>query len=225
MRTLAIGDVHGCSAILRDLIAAVAPTSDDTLVFLGDYVDRGPDSRGVIDFILELKQSLNVVALRGNHEIMMLNARDADSDARMWLQVGGQNTLDSYAQPGRAGTLHDVPETHWHFLENDLQPYFETPTHLFAHAGLNPAEPLHEQSDLWLYWEFLEWPIAWPDGRTLVVGHTRQKSGKILDLGSTICIDTFAQGGGMLTCLHAETGHFWQANILGRVSEGDLPAR
>ena len=73
-RTIAIGDIHGCSAALRALIAAIEPTADDTLVPLGDYVDRGPDSRGVIDAVLELEKRCRVVPLLGNHELMLLDA-------------------------------------------------------------------------------------------------------------------------------------------------------
>jgi serine/threonine protein phosphatase 1 len=75
MRTLAIGDIHGCLAALDDLLAAVAPQPDDLLVFLGDYVDRGPDSRGVLDRLIELCRTHRVVPLRGNHEMMMRYAR------------------------------------------------------------------------------------------------------------------------------------------------------
>src|SRR5437868_5510570 len=114
MRTLAIGDLHGCALHLDRLLAAVQPTAEDTLIFLGDYVDRGPDSRGVIERVLQLKQTHECLFLKGNHELMMLRARTDSSEMRIWLQVGGAQTLGSYGpSPGRSGTLADVPNEHW----------------------------------------------------------------------------------------------------------------
>src|SRR5436305_15152730 len=95
MRTLAIGDIHGCSRALDALLAAVAPRPDDQLITLGDYVDRGPDSRGVLDRLLALHATGRLVALRGNHDYMMLQAR-AGVDRFMWLAFGGRPTLESY---------------------------------------------------------------------------------------------------------------------------------
>ncbi|MBY0512799.1 MAG: serine/threonine protein phosphatase, partial [Gemmataceae bacterium] len=112
MRVLAIGDVHGCLMPLNDLLAAVKPTPDDLLITLGDVVDRGPDSKGVLDRMIRLRASgVNLVCLRGNHEIMMVEARKGgSSELRMWQSVGGLQTLGSYGTaPGRAGTLKDVP--------------------------------------------------------------------------------------------------------------------
>src|SRR4051812_16114737 len=126
MRVLAIGDIHGCLHPLDDLLAWVKPAADDTLVMLGDYVDRGPDTRGVLDRLIELKRRHpRLVCLRGNHELMMLGARDGDrSDLKMWLSVGGVQTLGSYGTAGKSGTLADVPREHWEFLERNLAPYF-----------------------------------------------------------------------------------------------------
>src|SRR5687767_8328105 len=131
MRTLAIGDIHGCPAALDALLAAARPAADDVLVFLGDYVDRGPDSRGVIDRLLALRKAHRVVALRGNHELMMLRARADRTEYRMWCEVGGLQCLGSYGPaPGRAGTLADVPAEHWRFLEEECGDYYETDTHI-----------------------------------------------------------------------------------------------
>ena len=119
MRTLAIGDIHGCTTHLDALLAAVAPTPVDRLVFLGDYVDRGPDSRGVLDRLIALKETHQVVCLRGNHELMMTRARSDKSEYRMWMQVGGAQALGSYGdKPGRSGTLDSIPEAHWRFIDN-----------------------------------------------------------------------------------------------------------
>src|SRR6188768_3456861 len=111
MRLLAIGDIHGCLLQFNDLLNLVKPAKGDQVILLGDYVDRGPDSRGVLNRIIELKKSgMNLVCLRGNHEVMMVAARNGSSDQKMWLGVGGLQTLGSYgASPGRSGSLKDVP--------------------------------------------------------------------------------------------------------------------
>lgn len=223
MRTLAFGDIHGASIQLDALLAAVRPRPDDRLVFLGDYVDRGPDSRGVLDRLIEVRNvHPNAVFLRGNHELMMTRARKDRGEMRMWLSVGGAQALASYGQaPGRNGKLSDVPDEHWDFLEG-CRDYFETHSHLFVHANLDPELPPDEQGELMLFWEFLTGPIRHVSGKTVICGHTSQKSGRVLDLGDTICIDTFAYGGGFLTCLDVGARHFWQADATGRLKEDDL---
>jgi serine/threonine protein phosphatase 1 len=223
MRVLAIGDVHGCSFLLDDLLAWVAPGPDDTVVTLGDYVDRGPDSRGVLDRLIRLKrEGKRLVCLRGNHEIMMLAARSGDRGATAdWLGVGGLQTLGSYgASPGRSGTLADVPAEHWDFLEYQLTPYFATDTHIFVHATVNPAVPLAEQDEVNLYWDFFFGEFRHVSGKRMVCGHTTQKSGVPGVLPGAVCVDTFAYGGGWLTCLDTATGHYWQVNLLGKRREG-----
>src|SRR5688572_1050231 len=221
MRTLAIGDVHGTSAALDALLAAVAPAPDDRLVFLGDYVDRGPDTRGVLDRLITLDKSHRCVFLRGNHELMMTRARSDRSELRMWLSVGGMQALASY---GRGG-LADVPPEHWDFLDNRLTDYHETDTHVFVHANLFPELPLDEQPELMLFWEFLAAPIRHESGKTVVCGHSSQKSGEVLDLGDTICIDTFAYGGGWLTGLDVGSYRYWQADLRGQTRDGRLDPR
>jgi serine/threonine protein phosphatase 1 len=226
MRTLAIGDVHGSALALDALLAAVAPTAADRLVFLGDYVDRGPDTRGVLDRLIRIRQDFpHAALLRGNHELMMTRARGDWSECRMWLSVGGEKALMSYAKPGAIGRLDDVPGEHWEFLTGHLVDYFETDTHLFVHANLFPELPLDEQPELMLFWEFLSGPVGHESGKTVICGHTSQKSGAVLDLGDTICIDTFAYGGGYLTCLDVGSLRYWQANQQGHVREGRLDPR
>src|SRR5262245_52670711 len=117
MRVLAIGDIHGCSAALDALLSAVSPAPGDRIVALGDFVDRGPDSRGVLDRLIRLREDGLLVPLRGNHEQMMLRARVDPELRALWLRVGGEQTLASYAPEGRAGGFEDVPAAHWAFLE------------------------------------------------------------------------------------------------------------
>ncbi|MBX9623866.1 MAG: serine/threonine protein phosphatase [Gemmataceae bacterium] len=223
MRVLAIGDIHGCLGPLDALLDWVAPAADDLVVTLGDYVDRGPDTRGVLDRLVGLKRAgRRVVCLRGNHELMMLAARNGRSDLRMWLAVGGVQALTSYT-PGselRADALAAVPAEHWVFLEYDLVPHFETDTHIFVHAGVYPDYGLADQPENMLYWEFLPEAMRHHSGKTVICGHTSQKTGEPKVIPGAVCIDTHCHGGGWLTCLEAGTGRYWQANLHGDRREG-----
>ena len=222
MRTLAIGDVHGCSRALDALLAAVKPEPDDLLVTLGDYVDRGPDSRGVLDRLIALHATGRLVPLRGNHDVMMLHAREWDEAAPVWLACGGQSTLASYGATSlRAADLRRVPESHWDFLENTCVNWYETATHVFVHASLHSELPLCDQPEAILLWEKLIAPVSHVSGKILVCGHTRQCSGVPSDWGTTVCIDTGAYvEGGWLTCLDVNEGCYWQANESGEVRAG-----
>jgi serine/threonine protein phosphatase 1 len=95
MRLLAIGDIHGCSRALDALLEVVSPGSDDVIVALGDFVDWGPDSRGVLDRLLELRSRCHLIGLRGNHEEMMLRSRLNADEHAIWLRAGGDATLRS----------------------------------------------------------------------------------------------------------------------------------
>lgn len=216
MRTLAIGDIHGCSAALDHVLGLAKPTPDDTIIILGDTVDRGPDSRGVIDRLIRLKSFCLVIMLKGNHEIMMLESRFDPVWDQDWRGHGGRHTLKSYA-PGKENPTHsDVPSEHWEFLEHDFLNYWESDHHIFVHAGLAPDVPLAGQQPLQLFWEFLK-QSAQPhiSGKTIICGHTSQSSGAPLDLGHTVCIDTWAYGGGFLSCLDVGRGIVYQASQSG----------
>jgi serine/threonine protein phosphatase 1 len=214
MRTLAIGDIHGCLRALETLLVAVRPQADDLVITLGDYVDRGPDSKGVIERLLGLAKTCRLICLRGNHDFMMQEARKNFFAEREWLTMGGEPTLASYSGRAESGTLKDVPEEHWHFLERCAD-WFESTTHLFVHAGALPDRPLAEQPEHMLHWEKIIAPQPHQSGKILVCGHTAQRSGKPRNWGHTICIDTYVYGDGWLTCLDTDTGQIWQANQQG----------
>lgn len=212
MRHLAIGDIHGCATTLLTLAASVPFRGDDVLVTLGDYVDRGPDSHAVLDWLLGWQRRGTLVPLRGNHEIMMLNARADPHALDDWLQVGGDTTLASYSHFDDEGRLADVPEEHWRFLE-ELLPYHEIESHFFVHANAFPELPLDEQPDFMLHWEGWNDPPPHGSGKVMVCGHSAQRSGVPLSIGHAVCIDTRAYGReGWLTCLDVATGRYWQAN-------------
>ena len=222
MRVLAIGDIHGCLGPLDALLARVAPAAEDVLVTLGDYVDRGPDTRGVLNRLIELKQSRPVVCLRGNHELMMLDAwRGGRGEKEMWLSVGGAACLGSYgASPGRSGTLESIPPEHWNFLQNELVAYHETDRFLFVHAGVMCDVDMTDQPDYALFWDFLPDAMRHHSGKLVICGHTSQRSGEPKVIPGAVCIDTRVHAGGWLTCLDALSGRYWQADMLGRTREG-----
>jgi serine/threonine protein phosphatase 1 len=222
VRYLAVGDLHGCFRALRALEAAVPFAADDVLITLGDYVDRGPDSCAVLDWLIAFARRGKLVALRGNHEVMMLRARENDEMLREWLANGGGATLASYSPFGDAGRLVDVPDAHCSFLEEGTRGWFETERHFFVHANAYPDCPLDEQPDFMLYWEPFVDPSPHTSGKTMVCGHTPQKSGRPKSLGHAVCIDTWAYGKGWLTCLEVGTGRYWQANQQGEQRSGWL---
>jgi serine/threonine protein phosphatase 1 len=225
MRNLAIGDIHGCLRALDVLLDIVRPQPDDLLVTLGDYVDRGPDSKGVLDRLIELQDRCRLVALTGNHEVMMWQARDNPGAFRAWCDCGGKQALQSYGPYVDWETfVEKIPRQHWRFLRDVCVPYHEIDTHFFVHANVHPELPLAEQPDWLLYWEHLrdEWSQPHESRKIMVCGHTQQRSGRPLDLGHAVCIDTWAYGSGWLTCLDVKTSQYWQANQRGESRTGSL---
>jgi serine/threonine protein phosphatase 1 len=215
-RVIAIGDIHGCAAALRRMVELVAPTDEDTLVILGDAIDRGPDSRGVIDQLLALRENCRLVPILGNHEEMMLNFLDGRPQPDNWLLCGGDATLKSYG--GEQGG--SIPPEHLSFVRT-WQDFHETRSHFFAHGAYHPEQLFVEQR-----WQMWRWhslrdmiPAAHVSGKTAVVGHTSLKDGEIMDLGHLLCIDTYCWGGGWLTALDTTTGQVWQVDRHGRVRE------
>lgn len=211
-RTLVVGDIHGWSCTFDALLEKIAPTSSDTLITLGDYIDRGPDSRGVIDRLIELSGKCNLVCLRGNHEQMMLYAVKDPTWMTKWRQAGGKATLFSYARHNDVSALKEVPTEHWDFLRNRCVDAHESKTHLFVHAYLAPDLPLEEQSKLMMLSRRFSRPKPHVSGKIWVCGHTVQTDGLPRNAGHAICIDTGVYEGGWLTCLDLESGEYWQAN-------------
>jgi serine/threonine protein phosphatase 1 len=223
-RLLAVGDIHGCYRSLSALVNAVKLTPEDTLITLGDYVNRGPDTHSVLDWLIHRRQSGKLIPLKGNHEIMMLAARGDETAFANWMAVGGMETLASYSPFGDPGRLSDVPEAHWEFMENELKDFYETEQHIFVHANAYPDVPLADQPEYMLFWEHLdEWTPPQSSGKTMICGHTSQRIGLPLNLGHAVCIDTGACKGGWLTCLEVETGYYWQASEAGQTRESFLP--
>ncbi|MCM2264320.1 MAG: serine/threonine protein phosphatase [Desulfuromonadales bacterium] len=205
-RLLAFGDIHGCRRPLAALLEQVAPTADDQLVFLGDYIDRGPDSAGVIDDLLELRARFpRTVYLRGNHEQMLIEVL-AGGNPATFLFNGGKKTIASYRARGAWPPSAD----HLEFFEQ-LPLLYATERFIFAHAGLRPDLPLAEQSPddlLWIRAEFLDSSYNW--GETVVFGHTPRE--KPLLAENRIGLDTGCVYGGRLTCSDVLTRQIWQVS-------------
>lgn len=181
MKKYAITDIHGCNKTFNQLLDKIAFTTTDQLFLLGDYVDRGPDSSGVIDTILDLQQQgYNIHCLRGNHEQMMIDASDPNaplSDNTVWLRNGGDRTLRSYYE----GPHRSIPDAHFHFLDS-LSVCKITEQFVFVHAGLNfdTPNPLDNQySMLWIRNWYDDLNRHWLGDRIIVHGHTPQKRSRI----------------------------------------------
>ena len=212
-RVIVIGDIHGCSAALAALVQAIDPRPDDMVVTLGDYGDRGHDTRGVFDLLIGLRDRCRLVPVLGNHDEAMLAARRDKAAFRFWLEMGGIASLDSYSDSGK---LSLIPLSHWRFLESCL-PCYETPSHFFTHANYLPDVPLDRQDGRTLRWLSLldHMPPPHVSGRIAVVGHTPQP--EVLNAGHLIALDTNCCDGGWLSALDVWTGQLWQADERGRL--------
>jgi serine/threonine protein phosphatase 1 len=199
LRVYAIGDIHGSLRALCRLIAECERDADGRpmrLVFIGDYIDRGPDSRGVADYLMNLQSRLaaNAICLMGNHEALALSAIDA-LDTESWILNGGDMTLRSYD----VSSAVELPAAHVAWLRS-LRLTFDDGLRFFVHAGINPAQPLDRQDRhhlLWIREPFLS--IQHDCGRLIVHGHTPTRTGMPDLRGNRLNIDTGAVYGGPLT--------------------------
>lgn len=214
-RLIAIGDIHGCLTALETLLDAIQPGPADLVVALGDYVDRGPDSRGVVDRLIQLGNETRLVCLLGNHEEMMLEVVGGRQTHHEWLKHGAVQTLESY---GFNGQMDFLPPDHVSFFDS-LGDYFESGAYFFTHAAYDSSLPLDQQSADLLRWHSLNQgvPTRHISRKTAVVGHTAQHEGEIFDVGHLICLDTYAYGGGWLTAMDMNHRMLWQANQRGEL--------
>lgn len=204
MAVWAIGDVHGCLDKLIRLWDKLNITKSDTVVFLGDMIDRGPDSEGVIDFIIaKQREGYDVRAVMGNHERMCLDHHDDPTDDnkwRYWIYNGGRETRDSYGENG-----FQVRKDHLDFMRS-LPLYVQIEDVVFVHANIHPNTPLENQPEevvLWdrkwdvFYNEYLEQDTKWYSEYSRIVhGHTTVPEVWKTDDEKIVCIDTGACFGG-----------------------------
>lgn len=219
-RVYAIGDIHGRSDLLARLLdmirddAAAAPETDRTIVYLGDLVDRGMDSRGVVEMVLQgPPEGFQAIHILGNHEAAMLDFLEDSSIGPHWMLNGGDMTLYSYGvavpRPGsgqgtefvqaRNALAERLPPAHLGFLKSMVLA-MPIGGYLFVHAGIRPGLPLDEQRPEDLLW--IREPFLSSDqdlGHVVVHGHTI--SDKVTERRNRIGIDTGAYHSGRLTCL------------------------
>jgi serine/threonine protein phosphatase 1 len=217
VRVYAFGDIHGRADLLKQMFTvidadlALNPVHRPIHVFLGDYVDRGPDSAGTLDLLIDRGRRFETVCLKGNHEAFMLEVLRDPGKLAEWRRFGGLSTLMAYGlQPSlNPGTDEQVelihtltkhmPDTHLHFLES-LPPSFVCGDFFFVHAGVRPGIPLKEQTEvdmLWIRDEFLRSDENF--GKFIVHGHTPVREPDIRS--NRINIDTGAYATGNLTLL------------------------
>ncbi|MGJ8657168.1 MAG: metallophosphoesterase family protein [Akkermansiaceae bacterium] len=209
-RTLAIGDIHGCLDALKTLEEFVGFSENDTIITLGDYIDRGPDSKGVIDWLISGREKYNLITLAGNHELMMEDSKHSAAAHYFWSINGGESTLMSFDC-----CVEDVPTNYWQFIKS-CELFYETDSHIFVHAGLEPSLAPEDQNPDTLCWLRFGNLKPHDSNKTIICGHTPQKSHIPGILPHAICIDTHAfNPRGYLTCLDVETGDYWQASNQG----------
>ena len=208
MRSYVIGDIHGCLDELGYLIEELPLEACDRLIFLGDYIDRGPDSNGVISFLLELENAgYELIFLKGNHEDMFLSYLGLGGQhGDMFLYNGGRATLASYGYstpiplPDEALSL--IPPAHVKFYEK-LASYYLMEPFLCVHAGIHPLKSLKDQTESELFWirnQFIYSSHMLP--YTILFGHTPQND-VLYDLPFKVGLDTGLVYGNKLTCLEA----------------------
>lgn len=199
-RTYAIGDIHGCLDKLIRLMAlcyADAGERPAKFIFVGDYIDRGPDSQGVVEYLNALQKDRpdDVICLMGNHEDMLLAAIDAPDWEENWLRNGGLQTLQSYG----VATVANIPHDHIDWMRN-LPKFHDDGLRFFVHAGIHPSRPLDRQDEhdfLWIREPFFASTKDF--GRLIVHGHTPLKTGRPDIHPNRLNLDTAAVYGGPLT--------------------------
>jgi serine/threonine protein phosphatase 1 len=209
MFTYVIGDIHGMFDNLEELLAILPLDRErDTLAFVGDYIDRGPDSRRVVDRVLALRKSgMRLICLRGNHEEMFLDFLEGQNQ-ELFLYNGGETTLESYGWSGRLKE-NPVPPEHLEFFRS-LEYYRELDEFILVHGGLRPGIPLERQDfhDLcWIRQEFIH--SDYDFGKRVVFGHTPFRQPYIDPY--KIGIDTGAVYGNRLTCVRLPDLEFFSA--------------
>lgn len=228
MRTLVIGDIHSGLKALKQVLAMVDPQPDDHLIFLGDYVDGWSEAVETINFLIELRTSHNCTFLRGNHDELCREWLLTGRDNPLWLQHGGQATMDSYRK-----TDEGIKNIHKYFYAHLDNYYLDVQNRLFIHAGFTNLKGVDfEYFSKIFYWDRTLWELAlalnpalgsedsyYPKRLTnykeIFIGHT-----PVVRIGETTPqnaanvwnIDTGAAFNGPLTILDVDTKEFWQSD-------------
>ena len=226
-RTLVIGDVHSGVKALQQLIKKVNPTEDDTLVFLGDYIDGWSQAVETVNYLLKLKERHNCILLRGNHDELCYEWLTGGRDNPTWFMHGGEATVKSYRK-----ATEEIKRIHIQFYEALENYYLDAENRLFLHAGFTNLKGIeHEYFKKTFYWDRTLWELAlslnedldeehihYPkrlkNYNEIYIGHTPvtrigkttpQKAANVWN------IDTGAAFKGPLTALDVDTKEFWQS--------------
>lgn len=212
MGIYAVGDIHGHLDKLESLINKLPLTTDDRLIFLGDYIDRGPDSMAVVEYLLRLGTRFDCVFLMGNHEHMLRDhlAGGINYPLEAWKCNGGIETLISYREAFGPVEM-PIPQEHIDFL-TQLPYYHLEPGNVFVHGGLKSGEPIARNTHkdfLWPRSAFTQSHYRWPEG-IVVYGHTPLDEPLVEP--NKIGIDTGCAYGGPLTAVKLPEVEFYQSN-------------
>lgn len=230
-KTFVIGDIHGGLRALHQVLERSQATKNDTLIFLGDYVDGWSESPQVINFIIELSKKQNCIFIRGNHDELLLNYLKTNDYNQEWFKHGGQSTIDAYQKISDSIRLEHID-----FLENQLKDYYlDEQNRLFIHAGFTNVNGIvYEYYPRLFYWDRTLWETAlslnptlskdnsfYPKRFTLYneiyIGHTpTTRINETIPINKACVwnIDTGAAFHGPLTILDIDSKNYWQSEPL-----------
>lgn len=207
MRHYVVGDIHGHSIALKSILDRIQLNWNDRITFLGDYVDRGPDSKGVLDLIMTLP--CQVDALMGNHEALLLASLEEPDAERHWLHYGGDTTLASFG----VTDVHCIPTRYLSWMA-ERPTVLETESAIFVHASLHPDLPVSQQSEEHLLWQHVQQPVRHTSGKRVFRGHTPLQTPIVTP--HWVSLDTGISHAGYLTCLEIKTGAMDQSDRFGQ---------
>ena len=213
-RLIAIGDIHGNAAALETLLRQIEPRPTDTFVTLGDYIDRGPDTRRVVEILCNLGSHCRLIPIMGNHEevlLSLIDRRPMRITFTDWLSLGGEETLRSYG----VRSVAEIPPDHITFFRHTIS-YRADAGFFFTHALYDPSLPPSRHGKHLLRWARFEdrktIPPPHMSGRRVIVGHTAQRDGRFIATPHFVCLDTCSYSpDGFLTAMELHTDRVWQA--------------
>ncbi len=226
-KTIVIGDIHGALQALKQVLHKAGIQPLDTLIFLGDYVDGWSQSAGVISFLIELQHSYSCVFLRGNHDVYCHQWLETGKIDPNWIKNSGASTIDSYQQ-----LPNDIRQQHLHFFQQLRNYYIDTQNRLYVHAGYTASTGVTEEKHThMLYWDrslwedtLYYWQAKRPNGparlslyKEVFIGHTPTLFADCtfpMHLYNLWNLDTGAAYHGRLTALDADSGTFYQSDVV-----------
>ena len=240
-RTLVIGDIHGGLKAVVQVLERAKITTNDTLIFLGDYVDGWSQSPETLDFLIDLSQKQNCIFIRGNHDELLLDWLQDNHEhlnEEMWFKHGGKATVDAYLN-----VSNEVKQTHIQFLKSLQNYHLDEQNRSFVHAGFTNLHGVaYEYFPKLLYWDRTLWEVAlcldetmdenseWFPKRLKIyseiyIGHTPiSKKEKVVPLfkNSVWNLDTGAAFKGALTIMDIDTKEYWQSDCLSELYPNEI---